>query len=204
MLWPTCLFYSTMSFLWLCLLINFKLCLPMTLLSRDWYIQSRFVYFIIFHQFKSIFILYQPIKNLYFKSRWRLFTFVFAPCTPSIKPQSTTMVTLTIVLLRFICHLFEHVVPLVLSVLLWTHHFLLTLSLLFVQRAGAFLLLLHFIDPHTCFSMFSCLLGEFFTLESCPFILPCFSNFKQVFSSICLCAARLSFHQFRCFCKSLF
>ena len=132
------------------------------------------------------------------------FTFVFAPCVPFIMPQSTSMVTLTSVLLRFECSLFEHVVPLVLSVLLWTHHFLLTPSLLFVQRAAAFLLLLYFIDPHTCFSMFSCLLGEFFTLESCPFILPRFPNFKQVFLTICLCAARLSFLQFRCFRKSTF
>ena len=57
----------------------------MTLLSRDRYIQSRFVYFIIFHQFKSIFILYQPIKNLYFKSRWRLFTFVVCSLRPIYK-----------------------------------------------------------------------------------------------------------------------
>ena len=129
---------------------------------------------------------------------------MFAPCVPFIMPQSTSMVTLTSVLLRLECSLFEHVVPLVPSVLLGTHRYLLTLSLLFVQRAAASLKLFPFIDPHTCFSMFSCWLGKFFALESCLHILPRFSNFKQVFSSICLCAARLSFLQFRCFRKSTF
>ena len=169
-------FYSTMSFLWLCLLINFKLCLSMTLLSRDRYIQSRFVYFIIFHQFKSIFILYQPIKNLYFKSRWRLFTFVFAPCIPSIKPQSTTMVTLTIVLLRFICHLFPLVAKLVLNFPLCCWSLPCTPSLLFLQRAAALPSSFNFIDPSALFSVLPCLLHSLKTSESLRYVLPCFSN----------------------------
>ena len=141
-----------------------KLCLSMTLLSRDIYIQSRFIYFYNFHQFKSISFFYQPIKLRSFNQWGRTFTFCFAPCSTVFIPCCSRMVTLFEVLYRLQCSLFERVVPLVLSVLLWTHLFLSTLSLLFVQRAAAFLLLFHFIDPHTCFAMFSCLPCVFFAL----------------------------------------
>ena len=126
-----------------------KLCLYMTLLTQDIHIQFRFNYFYNFHQFKSILFVYQPMKNSNFQTRESLFTFFcFAPCVPLLNHHSTHMNTTSSFECRFICHLFERVVLLPLSVPLCFEPCLCPPSSCFVQRAAAFHCPTVLVDPH--------------------------------------------------------
>ena len=109
----------------------------------------------------------------------KTFTFVVAPCVPSMNPQSTFMVILTTVLLRFICHLFLLVAKHVLNFPLCLRPLPCTPSSSLAQRAPAFLLTFPFVDPPACFSMFprSFLLVK--TLGSLPYVLPRFFDLKN-------------------------
>ena len=104
-------------------------------------------------------------------------TFVFAPCVPSIQPQCTSMVTLTTVSLRFACFLFPLVAIHVLNFPICCRSLPCTPSLLFHQRAAALPPSFHSIDPPALFSMLPCFLCLLKTLESLPYVIPCFSNF---------------------------
>ena len=94
-------------------------------------------------------------------------------------PQSTSMVTLTSVLLRFECSLFPLVALLVRNFPLYCCPLPCLPSLLFRQRAAALPSSFDFIDPPALFSMLSCFLCLLKTLESLPYVFPCFSNLKH-------------------------
>ena len=112
------------------------------------------------------------------------FIFECAPCVPAMKPQDTTMVTLTTVLLRFICHLFLLVAKHVLNFTLCLRPLPCTPSSSLAQRAPALLLTFPFVDPSACFSMFPRSLLFVKTLGSLPYVLPRFLILKTTVSSI--------------------
>ncbi len=60
------------------------------------------------------------------------------------------------------------------------------------------------IDPHTCFFMFLDWICVFLTLQSCHYILPRFSHFKQVISSMGASAIPLHIFQIWCFSEVRF
>ncbi len=132
------------------------------------------------------------MKSIYFQtSREDFFIFCFAPCATVLVPCCTHMVISFQVLCRLCCNLFERVAAPFLSLPLKSAHLPSTPSLCFVQMAPAFLSSISFIDPDTCFSMFLHLLCMLLTLESCPYMLPHFSNLKQFISTIGVCAVQL-------------
>ena len=112
------------------------------------------------------------------------FIFECAPCVPAMNPQDTTKVTLTTVLLAFICHLFPLLAIRVLNFPLCCCPLPCTPSLIFRQRAAALPSSCHFIDPPTLFYLLPCFLRLLKTSESLPYILPCLSNLKTTVSSI--------------------
>ena len=112
------------------------------------------------------------------------FIFECAPCVPAMKPQDTTMVTLTTVLLLFLCHLFPLLAIRVLNFPLCCCPLPCTPSLLFRQRAAALPSSCHFIDPPALFYVLPCFLRLLKISESLPYILPCLSNLKTTVSSI--------------------
>ena len=114
----------------------------------------------------------------------KTFTFVVAPCVPSMNPQSTFMVILTTVLLRFICHLFLLVAKHVLNFPLCLRPLPCTPSSSLAQRAPALLLTFPFVDPPACFSMFPHSLLFVKTLGSLPYVLPRFLIIKTTVSTI--------------------
>ena len=87
------------------------------------------------------------------------------------------MTATSLILCRFRCCLFVRVALLLLSVPLCFEPCLSSPSMCFVQRAAAFRLSFVFERTHTLFSMFLCSFGVLSTCRSCPYILPCFSNF---------------------------
>ena len=136
-------------------------------------------------------------------------TFVFAPCVPSIEPQYMIMVTLTTVLLRFECSLFPLVALLVRNFPLYCCPLPCLPSLLFRQRAAALPSSVDFIDPPALFSMLSCFLCLLKTLESLPYVFPCFSNLKHAllpFGSFVVTfhICSFSFFKHRLFCRYLY
>jgi CBS-domain-containing membrane protein len=97
------------------------------------------------------------------------------------------------------CHLFEHVALVFLILPLCCLPPSSTLSHWIVQSTGAFVLPIELIDPHTCFFMFLDWICVLLTLQSCPYILPRFSHFKQVISSMGASAILLHIFQIWCF-----
>ena len=83
----------------------------------------------------------------------------------------------SLILCRLLCFLFERVALPLLSVPLCFYPCLHLPSLCFVQRAAAFACQMFLIDPHAWFSMFLLPFCAIYTLESCPYVLPHFSNF---------------------------
>ena len=117
--------------------------------------------------------------NLFLNIDERLFTFVFAPCALVVNPWSTPMCATSLFLRRFWCCLFEHVALCLLSFPLCLRSLPCTASSSFLQRAAAFPSSFHFTDPPAYFSMLPCFLCRLKTLESLPYVFPCFSNLKH-------------------------
>ena len=105
------------------------------------------------------------------------FIFCFGSCVPLFTLRTTQMSATSLILCRLLCSLFERVALPLLSVPLCFEPKLFLPSSCFVQRAGAFCLSFVSFDPHTLFSMFLCVSRVSVMFKSCPYILPCFSNF---------------------------
>ncbi len=128
-----------------------------------------------------------------------VFTFVFAPCFPSMKPQCKTMVTLTAVLLRFCCPLFPLVAIRVLNFPLCCCSLPCTPSLLFHQRAAALPTSFHFIDPPALFFVLPCFLHSLKTSKSLLYVLPAYPTCNPQYYSLVPSISWFTFAHFRFF-----
>ena len=114
MYWPTCLLFDYVI-LWLCLLVIISyvflwLCFPNIYIS----IFSLFYFKLFSSNFKLYLFLTTNENTLFSNIEGRFFTFVFAPCVPSVNPRFTLSVTPLSVFIRFCCHFFalcSHSVP---------------------------------------------------------------------------------------------
>ena len=79
--------FIRLCLLWLCLLVNLSYVF-IWLCFHEIYISSLGLFiFNNFHQFESIFIFYQPMKNLFVLNKGELFYFSFCSLCPIVEPS---------------------------------------------------------------------------------------------------------------------
>ena len=211
--WPTCLLFDYVI-LWLCLLVIISyvflwLCFPNIYIS----IFSLFYFKLFSSNFKLYLFLTTNENTLFSNIEGRFFTFVFAPCVPSVNPWFTLSVTPLSVFIRFCCYLLRCVAIVSLIIPLCHHTFSSTRSYWIVQSTGAFVSSITFQWP-TCLlfhvpALLLCALDlEKLSLHTPPlfhFATDCYSNgflcsvalqlstqplFVSSFSSICFLLLR--------------
>ena len=139
-----------------------------------------------------------------FQSRWKFFTFVVAPCVPSITPRFTLRVIPSSVFIRFCCHLFLCVAIVSLIIPLCCHTFSSASSHWMVQSTGAFYPPSLFIDPHACWMTFHIVFCHALSSKSFSYILPHLSDFKHVLWPTGVDVRRLDNGQFWRICRLIF
>jgi hypothetical protein len=126
------------------------------------------------------------------------FTFVFAPCVTSMKPQCTTMVTLSTVSLRFCCHLFPLVAIRVLNFPVVVHRPAL-LHCFFVKGQLLFLRHCTLSTQQPCFSCCHASFTHLRLQKACYMSSPAYPTCNPQFYPLVPSISRFTFAHFRFF-----
>ena len=159
-------FYSTMSFYDYVYLLSKALSFLWLCFTHIDISSFSLFYFIISSNILKLFVFNNQWKTP-FSNKGEPFYFLFCSlCVPLLNHHCTHMSTTSLFVCRFICHLFERVALLPLSVPLCFEPCLCPPSLCFVQRAAAFHCTTVFVDPHVYIYTFPSSFVAFQALES--------------------------------------